>query len=165
MHYTHTSDSVKNQNQSKLRRMNSTSILFSKNSNHSRDLSKLTVNDIDDWQETSEDLLKLFVLYLHKIDCLYDRFPSVYSKIYTVDSDKVPETLKEYLDSNKLLLRNGGCFRIIINILIILIDGQNSQKHMLSVQQETSKKTSKEIYTIFDKLIKDKSDKESAPRN
>ena len=164
LHYSHMMESYGSKNENTLRRVNSGLISFSRNSNHSRELPKLTVNDIDDWQETSEDLLKLFALYFHKIDCLYDCFPSVYSKVYTIDSQELNQTLIDYLNKSKIPLRNGGLFRILINILIILIDGQNNQKHMFSLEKIRSKKSSKEIFTIFDKIIKDKSGKETVPK-
>jgi hypothetical protein len=61
----------------------------------------------------AEDFMKLLVLYLDKLGYLYDTYPPV----CTSSKDVATETQKE-------ILRNGGLFRIVINILILLIEAR-----------------------------------------
>ena len=120
--------------------------------NTNRELPKLNTSDIENWQERAEDLLKIFVLYLNKLSLLYDCYRPVYSKIYSINPKEIPEHLDGYLDVDKLAFRNGGCLRIIINILVILMDGRNNLKHL--DDKSSTKESSKEIFKVFDQLTK-----------
>ena len=72
----------------------------------------------------AEELIKLFVLYLDKIGMLYDIFPNLSSGFEASSEDEDINTIQNLVACDKSIVRNGGWFRIVINILIMLIDGR-----------------------------------------
>jgi hypothetical protein len=122
--YLHYLETGKQHDKRTARRSSFNVVFESQQSSRSGNAPKLNIHEIDDWQESAEQILKTFTLYLNKLDLLYDVYPPVYSKLFTVDTSEISTQTEEFLDKEELIIRNGGLFRIIINILILLIDGQ-----------------------------------------
>ena len=72
----------------------------------------------------SEELIKLFVIYLDRIGMLYDIFPNLSCGFAGSSEGDDINAIQGLVARDNLIIRNGGWFRIVINILIMLIDGR-----------------------------------------
>lgn len=67
-----------------------------------------------DIKQSTENLLNLFVLYLHKLGILYDLTPPIHAPCEENDGH----------EEHKETIRNGGILRIVLNVLILIIENK-----------------------------------------
>lgn len=101
-------DNIEEPQTSKLRRSHTKELFLAPHNVSPKDLPKLSLTPLDDWQESCEELLQIFTLYFHKLGLIYDVFPPVYSKIYSIDSKELDAKPMNEIKEGFFLERNGG---------------------------------------------------------